>query len=99
MAEKFILLCGCGWKKISDLNSENGAYEIKNDTMSPRKFRCPSCGFAITPRKTNDPQSELDRAKRDADMEEENKKWLKDSVERQTIFVKEIKDAEEADDK
>lgn len=98
MTEKFLLLCGCGWKSISDLKGEVGAVEINNDTLSSRKFRCPSCGFAVTPRKTKDPQAELDRARKDVEIAEENKRWLEDSVEKQIEFIKEMKDGEEDND-
>jgi hypothetical protein len=98
MSEKFLLLCGCGWKRISDLKEDIGIVELKNDTLSARKFRCPSCGFAVTPRKTKDPQLELDRARRDREMAEENRRWLDESTEKQAEFIKEMKDAEEDSD-
>lgn len=98
MSEKFLLLCGCGWKMISDLKGEVGAVELRNDTLSSRKFRCPSCGFAITPRKTEDPQADMDRKKKDQSMAEENKRWLEESVEKQAKFIKEMRDGEEDND-
>jgi hypothetical protein len=98
MIEKFLLLCNCGWKKISDLKGDIGAVEIKNDTLSARKFRCPSCGFAVAPRKIKDPQLELDRANKDKEMIDENKKWLEESIEKQSKFIKEMQDGEEDSD-
>lgn len=95
MTEKFMLLCNCGWKKISDLKGDVGAVELKNDTLSNRKFRCPRCGFAVTPRKTKDPQFDLDRAKKDMETENQNKKWLEESVEKQIEFIKEMQHGEE----
>jgi len=98
MNDKFILLCNCGWKAISDLRDDIGIVELKNDTLSSRKFRCPSCGLAITPRKMKDPQSELDRERMDHEMAEENKKWLEESIEKQAKFIQEMKDGEEDND-
>lgn len=94
MAEKFILLCGCGWKMVSDLNN-TGLHELKNDTMSARKFRCPSCGFAVCPRKIKDPQAELERKKLDDRIAEENRSWLEESKKAQEQFLKETQDGEE----
>ena len=97
MAEKFILLCGCGWKRVSDL-SDKDLTEIKNDTLSSKKFRCPLCGFTVTPRKAKDPQADMDRIQKDKETAEENKKWLEDSLKRQNEFMKEIEHAEEDND-
>lgn len=97
MNEKFIFLCGCGWKSVSCLE-DSGIVEIKNDTLSNRKFRCPSCGFAITPRKTKDPQADIEKAIKEKEMAEETKRWLEDSVQRQVNFIKEMIDGEEDSD-
>lgn len=97
MNEKFLFLCGCGRKSVSGLE-DSGMVEIKNDTLSNRKFRCPSCGFAITPRKTKDPQADIERFRKEKEMAEETKKWLEDSVERQVNFIKEMRDGEEDSD-
>lgn len=94
MASFFMLLCGCGWKKTTDLKNEE-LYELKSDTMSSRKFRCPSCGMAVTPRPAKDPQSELDARIRNEKIVEENKRWLEESAKDQEEFLKETKDAEE----
>lgn len=94
MAGKFLLLCGCGWKMISDL-SETGLYEVRNHTMGPRKFRCPSCGFAVTPRPAKDPQSEADSKAADARAAEENKRWLEESARERIKFMEKVKDEQE----
>lgn len=93
MPDLFIFLCNCGWRKVSQI--ENcGLLELKNDTLSSRKFRCPSCGFSITPFKTKDPQYEINKKNIEKEIEEENKKWLEESSEKQAEFVKEIENAE-----
>lgn len=92
-----IFLCGCGWKLVSDIEG-SGLIELKNDTLSNRKFRCPLCGFAITPRKTKDPQSEIEKSRIEKEMIEDNKRWLEDSLKKQAEFIKEIKDGEEDSD-
>lgn len=87
---KFIILCqSCGWKTISDL-SDCGLYELKNDSMSSKKFRCPKCGRAITPRPISDPQSELERRKEDEKLEEQKKDWIKENIAFQKEFIREI---------
>jgi hypothetical protein len=97
MAEKFILLCSCGWKRISDL-SDKDLHELKNDTMSCRKFRCPSCGFAVSPRPAKDPQSELEGRLRERRMQEDDKKWLEESARAREEFMKEIERGQEDND-
>ena len=98
MNDKFILLCQCGWKRITDLSGEAPALELKNDTLSGRKFRCPSCGMAVAPRKTKDPQAKIDMSRMEAEAEEENRRWLEDSLERQHDFIREIRSEEEDHD-
>jgi hypothetical protein len=90
----FILMCGCGWKKTTDLKDKN-IHELKNDTMSSRKFRCPSCGKAVTPRHAKDPQSELDARIRSEKIAEDNRRWLADSLKAQEKFLKETDGGEE----
>jgi hypothetical protein len=98
MGEKLILLCNCGWKRLDELDGMNDLLELKNDTLSSRKFRCPCCGFAVTPRRVKDPQLDVDRIKKEIEIGEENKKWLEDSMEIQNKFMKELRDAEENND-
>lgn len=97
MAEKHILLCGCGWKRVSDL-SDGDLFELKNDTMSARKFRCPKCGFAVAPRKAKDPQSELERKLVEQKIQNDYAKWLEESARDREEFLKEIGRGEEDND-
>lgn len=91
---KYILLCEfCSWKTISDL-TDTSLYELKSDTLSNKKYRCPKCGRAVAPRKCKDPQAEIDRAKRDEKIKLDNKKWMEESVEFQKGFLEETKDDE-----
>lgn len=92
---KSILLCECGWKRILGEDLDDAPVELGNDTMSARKFRCPSCGFAITPRPAADPQSELDRRLREEKMAEENRRWLEESKRSTKEFMEKIKDGKE----
>lgn len=98
MPEKFMLLCTCGWKRVSALDSLEDVVELHNDTLGARKFRCPSCGFAVTPRKSKDPQSEVDKLRLEQEMERENRRWLEDSAEKQVKFIKEMESAEKDND-
>lgn len=91
-SEKYILICAsCSWKLVSDLSDLN-LYELKSDTMSSRKFRCPGCGRAISPRRADDPQSQQDDKAQSQRMIEENKKWIEENIKFQEEFAKEIKD-------
>lgn len=94
MSGKFMLLCGCGWKMVSDL-SETGLYEVRNDAMGPRKFRCPVCGFAVTPRPTKDPQSEADRKAAEIKVAEEDRRWLEESARERAEFMEKITNEQE----
>lgn len=94
MAERRLLICECGWKRITDL-SDPDLYELKSDTMSSRKFRCRSCGKAVTPRKIQDPQSEVDRKRREEELAEENRRWMEESIAAKERFMKEIADGQE----
>jgi histone acetyltransferase (RNA polymerase elongator complex component) len=97
MNDKLLFLCRCGWKLISSLKDIQ-IKELKNDTLSNRKFRCPSCGFAISPSKMKDPQADIERAKKEKEMTEDTKKWLEESIEKQINFVKEVENAEDNND-
>lgn len=97
MAEKYILLCGCGWKRISDL-SDGDLFKLKNDTMSSRKFRCPGCGFAVTPRPAKDPQSELEDRLAEQKARDDYARWLEESARDREEFLKEIGRGEEDND-
>lgn len=92
---KSILLCDCGWKDILNSDLVGAPKELNNDTMSSRKFRCPRCGFAVTPRPAADPQSEL-RIKLEEDrIAEENKRWLKESELKTKEFMEKIRNGKE----
>jgi predicted RNA-binding Zn-ribbon protein involved in translation (DUF1610 family) len=89
---KSIFLCSkCGWKRVSGLE-DSGLIELKNDTMSSRKFRCPQCGLAITPRPCQDPQSELERKFEEERLKRENESFIADSDEFRKKFVEETSD-------
>lgn len=92
MAKKHILLCqSCSWKLVSDL-SDSGLVEIKNDSMSSRKFRCPKCGRAVAPRSIKDPQEEHDRKAETERVREENKRWMEENIRFKTDFMREKDD-------
>ena len=94
MSDKYILLCQyCSWKKITDLK-DSGLYELKNDTLSNRKFRCPKCGRAVCPRSTKDPQGELNNKLESERIKEDNQRWIKESFRFQEEFLEEKKNAE-----
>lgn len=86
---KKILLCSwCGWKRISDLN-DTDLKELKNDTLSSRKFRCQKCGRGVAPRPIKDPQKELELKNQETTIEQENKKWIEEILQFQEEFRKE----------
>jgi DNA-directed RNA polymerase subunit RPC12/RpoP len=89
MAEnKSIILCEyCGWKRVGDPESF-GLHELKNDSMSGRKFRCPGCGRGVVPRPTQDPQHELDTRIREERSKLEYEEWMEKSRESQRNFTK-----------
>jgi len=94
MSDKYILLCQyCNWKKITDLKDVD-LHELKNDTLSNRKFRCPKCGRAVCPRSIKDPQSELDNKLEGERIKEDNQRWIKESFRFQDEFLEERKNAE-----
>ena len=89
---KHILLCTfCGWKRICGLE-DPGLNEMKNDTLSSRKFRCPGCGRGVAPRKFKDPQKDLDDKLADEKAKAENEEFMKDSISYQESFLEEIED-------
>jgi hypothetical protein len=89
MPDKHILLCqSCSWKLVSDL-SDVALHELKNDSMGPRKFRCPRCGRAVVPRKTSDPQEEQNRKKEGERLKEESRKWIEENIKFQKEFKRE----------
>jgi hypothetical protein len=93
-SKKVILLCShCSWKRVCEID-DCGLYELKSDSMSARKFRCPGCGRAIVPRKFPDPQKDLERAAREERIRSENEAFLIDHEEFQKKFVKEVEDNE-----
>lgn len=84
-----IFLCGsCGWKKVCRLE-QSGMHELRSDTMSSRKFRCPSCGRGVAPRKFPDPQSEADRQSAETNLKIEYEDWLDKSMDHQREFLRE----------
>lgn len=97
MGSKFILLCACGWKLISESANDSGIRELNNDAMGPRKFRCPQCGFAVTPRPAKDPQGDLNRRLEEERLAEENKKWLEKSLAERREFIERVRDGKKDD--
>ena len=88
MSKKILLCSWCGWKRISDLTDPD-LKELKNDTMSSRKFRCLKCGRGIAPRPIKDPQKELELKNKETNIKEENKKWIDEVLQFQDDFRKE----------
>ena len=88
MSKKILLCEFCGWKKIAELDSSE-IKELKNDSLSSRKFRCKKCGRAITPRSIKDPQKEVNLKSKELSLQEENKKWIEEALQFQNEFKKE----------
>lgn len=88
MSKKILLCSWCNWKRISDLNDPD-LKELKNDSMSARKFRCPKCGRGVAPRPIKDPQKELELKNQETTIQQENKKWIEEIVQFQEEFRKE----------
>lgn len=83
---KVILLCAsCGWKRVCD-GECSGLRELKTDTLSSRKFRCPGCGRGVAPRKFPDPQAEADRKAKDDRLKAENEAFLGETIDFQRKF-------------
>ena len=94
--KKSIILCEyCGWKRVCDPDS-SGLHELKSDSMSGRKFRCPGCGRAIVPRPAPDPQSDVERQTKEERSKSEYEAWMERSLDFQRNFLKE-KDAQNND--
>jgi len=92
MSKKSIFLCqACGWKRVCDPNS-SGLLETKNDAESPSKFRCPTCGRGIVPRKFPDPQAENEMRASEERMREENQAFLDEVTQFQKKFIEEMAD-------
>lgn len=89
---KVIVICqSCGWKRISEEDGV-GLVEIKNDSLSGKKYRCPGCGRAITSRKFSDPQGDHELREKEKAMKEENEKWMKEHLEFRRKFTEESND-------
>lgn len=87
---KSIILCEyCGWKRVCDPKS-SGLHELKNDSMSNMKFRCPGCGRGVAPRPAKDPQAEVERKAREERSKSEYEAWMERSIDLQKTFIKEI---------
>jgi DNA-directed RNA polymerase subunit RPC12/RpoP len=90
--KKAIILCAsCGWKTVSDRDSI-GLVEIKNDSLSSKKYRCPGCGRAVSPRNFSDPQKDQDNKKNEEKMKEENEAWLQENLDFHKSFMEETSD-------
>lgn len=89
-----LFLCeACGWKAVSDEKNTN-LTPLKNDTLSSKKYRCPGCGRALTPRNCKDPQGDLNQKIKSEQAKEDNKKWLEESLTFQKEFAERCKDDE-----
>lgn len=87
--KKSIILCEyCGWKRVCDPDS-SGLHELKSDSMSARKFRCPGCGRAIVPRSAPDPQADVERQAKEERTKSEYEAWMERSLDFQRNFLKE----------
>jgi ribosomal protein S27AE len=87
---KYILLCDyCGWKVISDFKKTN-IYELKNDTLSNKKYRCEKCGRGVCLRKFQDPQSELDKKIQEDKIKKETEEWIIKNMDYRKNFLKDI---------
>ena len=69
---------------------ESGLLELKNDSMSSRKFRCPGCGMAITPRPFQDPQRDLELKFKDEKIKKENEEFVAEANEFRRKFAEEM---------
>lgn len=87
---KHIFFCDyCGWKKISELEN-NDIFELKNDSLSNKKYRCQNCGRAVVAKKIqDDPQKTLEEKKQKEKIEADNKKWIEEYIQQQINFAKE----------
>lgn len=91
---KVIILCSfCGWKKIAD-KEKIDLYELKTDSLSSKKYRCPGCGRAVSPRKFSDPQREHDKKNEEESMKKNDEKWRQENLDFQVRFMEETKNEE-----
>lgn len=85
-SKKAIILCAsCGYKKVCE-PEDTGLVELKNDTLSPRKFRCPGCGRAVAPRSFPDPQSELEGKAKEERLKAEHEAFVGEAMDFQRRF-------------
>lgn len=91
MSKVIILCASCGWKKVAD-KDETGLTELKNDSLSSKKYRCPGCGRGVSPRKFGDPQKEHDRKREEEKMKDNDQKWKQDNLDFHVRFMEEIGD-------
>lgn len=66
----------------------SGLHELKNDSMSGRKFRCLGCGRGVVPRPAPDPQYEVDMKVKEEKSRSEYEDWMEKSIDFQRNFVK-----------
>ena len=87
-----MFLCSsCGWKKVCQIE-DSGLFELKSDTMSARKFRCPGCGRAICPKASSDPQFDLNMSMEEDRIKRENEAFIEESEQFQKDFMNGISD-------
>lgn len=97
MTKKKLLICEfCGWKTVSE-PERSGLYELKSDTLSNRKWRCPKCGRAVTPRKCKDPQAEIERKKKEDILKMDDEKWMEENVAFRKDFMEKNDDEDKPD--
>ncbi|NBT57282.1 hypothetical protein EBT16_00700 [bacterium] len=91
---KVIVLCSaCGWKRISD-RDDVGLCELNNDSLSSKKYRCPGCGRAVSPRKFSDPQGDQDRKNKEESIKKNEEKWRQENLDFHARFMEEAEHAE-----
>lgn len=84
-----IVLCQyCDWKFVGDLDNSD-LIELKNDTMSSKKYRCKKCGRAVTPRPAKDPQQEVDRKIEEEKINQEKQNWIQENIDFRSKFLEE----------
>lgn len=88
MPERYLIfLCSsCGWKRVS-AEGQSGLVELANDSMSSKKFRCPSCGRGIAPRKFSNPQADVERVASEEAAKSEHERWLDMTMDYQRSFL------------
>jgi DNA-directed RNA polymerase subunit RPC12/RpoP len=84
-----IVLCQyCGWKFVGDVEN-SGLVELKNDTMSSKKYRCQGCGRGVVSRFAKDPQQEVDRKIEEEKMNQEKQNWIQENIDFRSKFLEE----------